>query len=189
MRRITGTTLGTFFRDEVGDPLGLDWWIGLPESEEPRVAPIIPPAPATDPEVQALMAAVMAPGTMLGDALTGPAGHFHYDEMWNTRAVHECELPSSNGIASAHAVSRMYAALVAPVEGVRILGAAAVARATATQIEGTDVVIGVADALRARLLARRRARRAPRARARSDTPARAGRSASRTPRTASASAT
>jgi CubicO group peptidase (beta-lactamase class C family) len=142
VRRITGTTLGTFFRAEVGDPLGLDWWIGLPESEEPRVAPIIPPAPATDPEVQALMAAVMAPGTMLGDALTGPAEHFHYDEMWNTRSVHECELPSSNGIASARAVSRMYAALVGPLDAVRVLDAAAVGRATLTQIEGTDVVIG-----------------------------------------------
>jgi len=142
VRRITGTTLEAFFRAELGDPLGLDWWIGLPESEEPRVAPIIPPAPASDPEVQALMDAVMAPGTMLGDALTGPAGHFHYDEMWNTRAVHECELPSSNGIASAVAVSRMYAALVTPVGGVRIFDDAAIARATTTQIEGTDVVIG-----------------------------------------------
>ena len=72
IRRVTGTTVGAFFRAEIGDPLGLDWWIGLPESEEPRVAPVIPPEPATDPEVRALMDAVMAPGTMLGDALTGP---------------------------------------------------------------------------------------------------------------------
>jgi CubicO group peptidase (beta-lactamase class C family) len=142
VRRITDTTLGAFFRTELGDPLGLDWWIGLPEAEEPRVAPILPPAPATDPEVQALMAAVMAPGTMLGDALTGPAGHFHYDEMWNTRALHECELPSSNGIASAFAVSRLYAALVTAVAGAPVFDDATIARATATQIEGTDVVIG-----------------------------------------------
>jgi CubicO group peptidase (beta-lactamase class C family) len=92
--------------------------------------------------VQALMDAVMAPGTILGDALTGPGGHFRYDEMWNTRALHECELPSSNGIASARAVARMYAALVSEIDGRRVLDAATVARATATQIEGTDVVIG-----------------------------------------------
>ena len=142
VRRITGTTVGAYFRAEIGEPLGLDWWIGLPERYEPRVAPMITPEPPTDPEVRALMDAVMAPGTMLGDALTGPAGHFHYDDMWNTRALHECELPSSNGIASAAAVARMYAALVAEVDGVRILDADAVARATTTQIEGTDVVIG-----------------------------------------------
>jgi CubicO group peptidase (beta-lactamase class C family) len=142
VRRITGSTIGAFFRAELGDPLGLDWWIGLPEAEEPRVAPIIPPERSTDPEVQALMDAVMAPGTMLGDALTGPAGHFHYDEMWNTRAVHECELPSSNGIASAAAIARMYAALVRPVDGVRVFDDATITRATTPQIEGTDVVIG-----------------------------------------------
>jgi CubicO group peptidase (beta-lactamase class C family) len=142
IRRVTGTTVGAFFRTEIADPLALDWWIGLPESMEPRVAPIIPPASSTDPEVQALMDAATAPGTMLGDALTGPAGHFHYDEMWNTRALHECVLPSSNGIASAAAVARMYAGLVTPVDGTRILDDAAVARATSVQIEGTDVVLG-----------------------------------------------
>jgi CubicO group peptidase (beta-lactamase class C family) len=89
------------------------------------------------------MDAVMAPGTMLGDALTGPSGHFHYDDMWNTRALHECELPSSNGIGSAHAVARMYAALVGPVDGLRLLTDATVARAATIQIEGTDRVIGV----------------------------------------------
>jgi len=62
--------------------------------------------------------------------------------MWNTRALHACELPSSNGIASAHAVARMYASLVTPVDGVRSLDDATVARATTMQIEGTDVVIG-----------------------------------------------
>ena len=35
-------SLGTFFRDEVAEPLGLDFWIGLPEEHEPRVAPMIP---------------------------------------------------------------------------------------------------------------------------------------------------
>ena len=142
VRRIDGRTLGTFFRDEIGAPLGLDWWIGLPETLEPRVAPIVPPDTPDDPEVRELMDAIMAPGTMMGDALTGPANLFHYDDMWNTRALHACELPSSNGIASAHAVARMYAALAGDVDGVRILDGASIERATRMQIEGTDVVIG-----------------------------------------------
>ena len=78
------------------------------------------PQPATDPEVRALMDAVMAPGTMLGDALTGPAGHFHYDEMWNTRARARVRA----AVVERHRVrrtrsSRMYAALVGPVDAVR----------------------------------------------------------------------
>jgi CubicO group peptidase (beta-lactamase class C family) len=142
VRRIDGRTLGRFFRDEVADPLHLDFWIGLPEAFESRVGRIIPPPEPEDPEVRALMAAVMAPGTLMGDALTGPADLFHYDEMWNSRAVHAAELPSSNGIASAHAVARMYASLIGPVDGVRTLAADTIARATTALIEGTDVVIG-----------------------------------------------
>ena len=84
VRRITGTTIGQLFATDVATPLGLDWWIGLPEAIEPHVARVVPPETSDDPEVRALMDAVMAPGTMLGDALTGPSGHFHYDDMWNT---------------------------------------------------------------------------------------------------------
>ncbi|MGZ7000158.1 MAG: serine hydrolase domain-containing protein [Acidimicrobiia bacterium] len=142
VRRIDGRTPGRFFREEIAEPLRLDFWIGLPEAFEPRVARLIPPAEPEDPEVRALMAAVMAPGTLMGDALTGPADLFHYDEMWNSRAVHAAELPSSNGIASAHAVARLYASCVGRVDGVQTLAESTVAHATVTQIEGTDVVIG-----------------------------------------------
>ena len=69
-------------------PLGLDFWIGLPEAQEPRVStagaagagrPIPPP--------QALFEQFAGPDTILGRTLTGPSGLFHYDEMWNTRAI------------------------------------------------------------------------------------------------------
>lgn len=142
VRRVDGRSLGRFFREEIADPLDLDFWIGLPEALEPRVARLIPPPEPEDPEVRELMDAVMAPGTLMGDALTGPAGLFRYDEMWNSRAVHAAELPSSNGIASARAVARMYASCVGEVDGVQTLAAGTVARATVPQIAGTDVVIG-----------------------------------------------
>ncbi len=41
VRRVSGKSLGTFFQNEVAKPLGLDFWIGLPEDKEPRVAPMI----------------------------------------------------------------------------------------------------------------------------------------------------
>ena len=41
VRRVSGKSLGTFFRDEIAKPLGLDFWIGLPEEKESRVAPMI----------------------------------------------------------------------------------------------------------------------------------------------------
>ena len=44
VRRITGTTIGQYFKSEVADVLGVDFYIGLPESEEHRVSVVIPPA-------------------------------------------------------------------------------------------------------------------------------------------------
>ena len=42
VRRVSGSSLGTTFRREIGEPLGIDFYIGLPESEERRVARLVP---------------------------------------------------------------------------------------------------------------------------------------------------
>lgn len=41
VRRITGQSLGSYFKASVAEPLGLDFHIGLPEALEPRVAMLI----------------------------------------------------------------------------------------------------------------------------------------------------
>src|SRR2546425_1257649 len=43
VRRITGDSIGAFFAREVAKPLSLDFWIGLPEEEEGRVATMVQP--------------------------------------------------------------------------------------------------------------------------------------------------
>src|SRR5206468_7467912 len=43
IRRITGKTVGAVFREEIAGPLGADFHIGLPASEDDRVAELIPP--------------------------------------------------------------------------------------------------------------------------------------------------
>ncbi len=48
VRRVSGKSLGTFFREEVADKTGARFWLGLPESEEVYIAPIIPYAPKPD---------------------------------------------------------------------------------------------------------------------------------------------
>ena len=45
VRRITGESIGTWFASEVAKPLGADFFIGLPESEDRRVSNVIPPPP------------------------------------------------------------------------------------------------------------------------------------------------
>ena len=53
IRRITGKKPGEFFRDEVAGPVGIDFHIGLPESEFGRVSNVIPPPPLPEPHCAA----------------------------------------------------------------------------------------------------------------------------------------
>jgi len=140
IRRITGRTAGRFFADEIAAPLGLDFWIGLPEGIEPRVATLYP-APPPDPATAEAMAKFMGPDTLTGRVTTGPSNRFHYDDMWNRRALRAAELPSSNGIGTARALARLYAACVGEVDGLRVLRPETVAAACVPQSDGADAVL------------------------------------------------
>jgi CubicO group peptidase (beta-lactamase class C family) len=143
VRRITGVSLGRFVARELSAPVHLDLWIGLPEEFEPRVARLLPPLELLDPEAKKVYDAFIESDGLLGRAMTGPSRLFHYDDMWNRRPLHAAEMPSSNGIASAHAVARLYAACIGEVDGVRLLDDATIKRATEEQSRGTDAVLGV----------------------------------------------
>jgi CubicO group peptidase (beta-lactamase class C family) len=137
LRRVTGRSPGTYLREDVTEPLGVDFWVGLPESEEPRVARLVPPA--TTPR-DAL--ASFGDSLLLGRVLANPGGHFDYDEMWNTRALHAAELPSSNGIGDARALARLYASCIGDgVDGRRTLSDDTIAAAITVQSKGPDAVL------------------------------------------------
>lgn len=138
VRRVDGRTIGHFMRDEIAEPLGLDLWIGLPAELEDRVATLIPPDKGFEELIDSL-----PDDMLLGAVTTGPSGHFHYDEMWNTRAVHACELPSSNGIGTARSLAKFYSALMGDIDGAHLLGADAVTRAATVRSEGPDRVVMV----------------------------------------------
>jgi CubicO group peptidase (beta-lactamase class C family) len=151
IRRITGKSIGTYFRDEIADPLGLDFWIGLPESEESRVGVLtsmIPGEftveqlkdPGDDPIAQ-VIAAFLGPETMLGRALFAPGGALTDQRVWNTRAMHAAEVPAANGICDARSLARMYAACVDDVDGVRLLTTEQVKRATTQQTTGPNKIL------------------------------------------------
>ncbi len=150
VRRITGASLGSYFRKEVAEPLGLDFWIGLPQSEEPRVAMFVellpeglgpPGGGAQGPSVQQLIALAFGPDSFLGKALDAPGGAFSDPVVWNSRAMHAAEVPSANGICDARSLARMYAACIGEVDGVRLLEPEQLARATAPLTTGPDRVL------------------------------------------------
>jgi CubicO group peptidase (beta-lactamase class C family) len=150
VRRISGRTLGTYFRDEVAEPLGLDFWIGLPEAEEPRVASLvgqlgIAPGEEVDDATRALIDQFMGPQTMLGKALT-VNGAFARDpdesgNVFNSRKVHAAEIPAANGICDARSLARMYAACIGEVDGVRILDEDRMRDAAKQRTSGPNVVL------------------------------------------------
>lgn len=107
VRRVSGKSVGRFFADEVAKPLGLSLWIGLPLSEERRVAPIF------------------------------NSNFNEHPFIWfmNLREALVAEIPSGNGVSDARSLARMYAALIGEVDGVRLLRRETMERARAPQTD------------------------------------------------------
>jgi CubicO group peptidase (beta-lactamase class C family) len=62
----------------------------------------------------------------------------------HNNADEQCaEMPSTNGICTARALARFYAALIGEIDGHRILDAATLAAATAQQVAGIDRILRV----------------------------------------------
>ena len=142
IRRVTGLMPGDYIDREIATPLGLDFYLGVPESEDARIARIYP-AVWDDPNLARLADQVLSdPSTLLGRVMGGPSNLFRYDDMWNTRLMRGAQMPSSNGHSDARALARMYAACIGDVDGVRLLSDETVARATEVQSSGKDCVIG-----------------------------------------------
>src|SRR5439155_7903217 len=70
VRRITGKTLGRFFREEIAGPLGADFHIGLAAGEDERVAEMI--APSAEERAAADQAAAIDPESLLGRVMGNP---------------------------------------------------------------------------------------------------------------------
>ena len=127
VRRASGRTLGTFFRDEVAGPLGLDFWIGLPEEHEGRVAPTIPadpPGPG-DPVPSFYVAALTDPTSVQGLLLVNTGGYMMVPGESDSRAAHAAEMGAVGGITNGRGLAGMYRplALGGSVDGVRLVGA------------------------------------------------------------------
>jgi CubicO group peptidase (beta-lactamase class C family) len=128
LRRIDGRTIGTFFRDEIAQPLDLDCWIGLPEEHEHRVAPSIafdPTAPDVPPDVLAAMSNLMS--NPLAAAMFAHIADLI--PVWDTRAAHAAELPSSGAITNARGLAGAYTpfALGGSHNGVTLVSPATIA--------------------------------------------------------------
>ena len=151
VRRVSGRSLGTFFADEIAGPLGLDFWIGLPPAQARRVSRLVAMKLGVDdpaaleslglpPEVLAVVRAFSDPSSLSMRALN-LSGAFGAEDVWNDPSVHAAEVPAANGITNARSLSRLYAACVGEVDGMRLLSAETVKQATVAECDGPDRVL------------------------------------------------
>jgi CubicO group peptidase (beta-lactamase class C family) len=147
VRRVSGRSLGTFFREEIAEPLNLDLWIGLPEAHEPRVAATIPPPfPEAGDIIPTFYRVAMTDPDSVGALVLMNSGLVFAPGWIDTRDAHAAELPAFGGIGNARALAGMYRALAVggTVDGVRIVdGGELVAMgavASATSVDATMLV-------------------------------------------------
>jgi len=131
VRRISGKSLGRFFQDEVAKPLGLDFWIGLPEEIEPRVSRIIMVDPQQMMDTPFMGTAMSDPSSIPGLCITNDGG------TWlagvDARAFHAAEIGGAGGITNARGLAGMYAPLACggSIKGVDLVDRDTLARMSA----------------------------------------------------------
>jgi len=134
VRRITGKSLGTVFRQEIAEPLGADFWIGLPASQDGRVAELIPPPPGQavgDGDGQTELQRNMSNNPGIDVSAT------------KTRGWRGAEIPAAGGTGNARSVAEIHAILAngGVAKGKRFMSEAGCRKALELQVEGEDLIL------------------------------------------------
>ncbi|WP_332642201.1 serine hydrolase domain-containing protein [Aeromicrobium sp.] len=115
VRRVSGLSLGTFFDQEIAQPLGLDAWIGTPAEVHPRVAKstyYVPVPSDLDGPIGDLVKLVTDyPESLPARLQLNNSNWIGVQENLDTPESYAAEIPAANGIASARGLATMYAPL------------------------------------------------------------------------------
>jgi CubicO group peptidase (beta-lactamase class C family) len=138
VRRASGRSLGTFFRERFAEPAGLDLHIGVPEAALARCADITPLAPP--PELADALSAGGEPSPLLL-AFANPMGTGDH----NCEAYRRAEIPAINAHGNARSLARLYGGLAngGCVGGATLLSRRAIELAREEQSRGTDRVMSM----------------------------------------------
>jgi CubicO group peptidase (beta-lactamase class C family) len=141
VRRITGIRIAEFFRKEIGDPRGIDFYLRTPEDVDPRVRMLLPVDPT--PEQRLLSGQPLAPDSLGGMTFNLAAGA-RTEPLPNIRAVRASGQAAAAGVGSARGLARLYAMCFGEVDGfARLLTDATIAQVTQIQTVGEDLVLRV----------------------------------------------
>jgi CubicO group peptidase (beta-lactamase class C family) len=140
VRRVSGKSVGRYFRDEVAGPLAADFWLGTPAELDARTAELVPGPMAAPGEANFLLEllAKAKPWALKSflNPLPPPGG-------MNARAWRAAEIPAGNGHASARGLARVYSALACggALDGASVLSPAQIDLARTSQRHGPDQLI------------------------------------------------
>jgi CubicO group peptidase (beta-lactamase class C family) len=140
-RRISGKTLGTWLRDTVCAPKGIDFHIGLPASEHARCTDIR--RPSALPELGGMTEPKRAAfGTKWSSPNRGGA-------IWR-----EIEIPSANGHGTAASIAALYDAYAhgGAVAGTPLMPARAFEALTRARVDGPDLVLNMSTSFGAGIM-------------------------------------
>ena len=107
VRRVSGQSLGSFFRERVAEPLDADFWIGLPEEHEPRVAPVIYYQRQKGEPLSAFQLTVVTDRESIPALAIANTAKMNV----NTRECHGAEIGGAGGITNGRGLARMYTPL------------------------------------------------------------------------------
>lgn len=135
VRRVTGKSLGSYFRETIAGPLGADFHIGFGPELDARVADLIQgPFHVVEGQESFIQAILKDPQGMTAKTFANPplAGPLLMSRAWRA-----AEIPAANGHASAAGIATIYGALARG----DLLSAAAIERAREEQVYGQDAVL------------------------------------------------
>lgn len=142
LHRITGKTLGPLLQSELAGPLGANAWIGIPNSEQSRVARLLnspknPPALTADDPLWTGVKVYERDAMTLGNAF--PMGLAEGDVGFNDPAIQRAEIGGAGGIATAAALSKIWSA-AAGAENYRFLNQETIDDMSSIQSSGLPAI-------------------------------------------------
>lgn len=138
VRRLTGAALGDVWRDRIAAPLGLEFWIGLPESEWPRVARLYPGKASAEDLQDGFYREFHTEGSLTRRAFSSPRGLHSVQEMNDPKAW-AAGFPAMGGVGTASALAKFYQAAIGAIDSplsARVRGALAGRR-----VQGEDRIL------------------------------------------------
>lgn len=116
VRRLDGRSLGKVWNEDIAEPAGIVFWIGLPECEWGRVAKLIPSRAKPSVYEERFYAAFNTPESITRRAFYSPRGMHTIAEM-NEPKAWAAAMPAMGGVGSAQGLAKFYQLAIGAIKG------------------------------------------------------------------------